>query len=307
MRQEATVKEWERLYQIAAQVKNQNPWGNFEEMDVICLRQGEKEDAAFVSILGQGDRCGIVIYEGYEGLNDFMMMAMQEELSLSAEYVMGSQNSLACYWGNEEDFVSYAAGYMPYRFNQDEVLRMTNYLEVLSEALAFYQKGQPEVNFDEGNMYCYCVEQKTGKSEPLPFLSYEFENLILTDEELMNDLKNCNKSAYVLEVDSTYMYSAMEDEQYERPANPQLCTVCDAKNGMILRADAVGPEESATMFLAETIVDFIFRFGAPQEIKVRNMILEAALEQVCELSGVVLRRVESLSATDAFLEDMSYV
>ena len=32
-----------------------------------------------------------------------MMLTMQEQLNLSIDYVMFSQNNLTCYWGNREE------------------------------------------------------------------------------------------------------------------------------------------------------------------------------------------------------------
>lgn len=333
MREEATIEEWRKLYQIATQIKEQKPWESFGSMDLICLREGQKEDAAFVSVLGKdGDCYGIAIYEGYEGLNDFMMLAMQEELNLSTDYAVFSQNNLTCYWGNREDiteeqrermkelgyqyhgknqwlyFISYAAGYMPYDFDRNDVLRMTHYLESLSESLKEYEKGEVEVAFDKGNMYCYSFDSETGnksyEAEALPFTAFEFEKLVLTDEVLVTELKNCNRSRYVLEAETTYLGTAVEDERYTRPQNPQICSICDAKTEMVLRADMIEPEVDASIFLAENIVDFIFRFGAPEEIRISNQILKAALEQLCELAGITLTCTKRLRATEKFLAEM---
>ena len=104
MRKEASLAEWKALYEIATELKELRPWESFWDMDLIQLQGEEEEDVAFVSILGKGGDCyGITVYEGYEGLNDFMRLALADEMNLSVEFAMFSQNNLTCYWGNREE------------------------------------------------------------------------------------------------------------------------------------------------------------------------------------------------------------
>lgn len=157
----------------------------------IGIREGNEEDTTFYSILGRGGECyGIVVYEGYEGLNHFMMLSMQEQLNLSTEYVMFSQNNLTCYWGNREEltdkqrknikemgykyrgknqwlyFLSFDPGYYPYNLDQDEVIRMTSYFLNLEIALQQYESAQIDVDFENGEMYY--LEFNEGKKYVIP-------------------------------------------------------------------------------------------------------------------------------------------
>lgn len=70
----------------------------------VFLGYGSDSVAAFVSIFGKrGDCYGITVYEGDDGLNDFMRLTLTDKMNLSAEFAMFSQNNLACYWGNREE------------------------------------------------------------------------------------------------------------------------------------------------------------------------------------------------------------
>lgn len=333
MREEATLKEWKKLYEIAIKIEARRPWDIFGDMDLICLREGKKEDSIFVNILGKGgESYGITVYEGYEGLDNFLMLGMQEELKLTAEYMMFSQNNLTCYWGNKEElseeqkkiiaevgyesheknrwlyFTSYVSGYFPCNFDKNDVLRMTHYLELLDKALEAYEKSDLDVQFNKGNMYCYSIDLETkkelAKEEALPFTTYEVEKLVLTDKELVKELKKCNRNDYVLEADICYLGKPSENENYTRPLNPQICSICDAKTWQVIRADMVEPDKDASIFLAENVVDFILRFGAPKEIQVRNMILQAALENVCKVCRIKLKYMTYLPATEKFIKEM---
>ena len=329
-RREADLEEWRALYEAAMRLKEIEPWETFWDMDLITL-EGEWEDEVYVSILGKGGDCyGISVYEGLDGLNDFMILTLAERMNISSEYAMFSQNNLTCYWGNREEltkaqwqtvkdlgykfrgknqwlyFMSYRKGYFPYNMDQAEVLRMTGYLRMLADAVEYYRTNEMKVDFEHGKTFFYSCDKEVGTVEerPLPFTGCKFPVLTLTDGELIEELRASEKCDAVLEADIVYTGAAVMDEEYERPANPCLCLVADACSEMMLKADMTGPEEDAGVTLADAMIDFIFRFGAPKEIRVSNVIVEAILEQICREAGIRLRRVKKLKAIEEFKQGM---
>lgn len=332
-RKEATIIQWKELYETATRIQKLEPWKKFWDMDIIGIRNGAEEDTTFFSILGRGGDCyGIVVYEGYEGLNDFMMLTMQEQLNLPVDYVMFSQRNLTCYWGNRDElsneqrkiikelgykyrgknqwlyFLSFEPGYFPYNFNQDEVLRMTEYLQDLEVALEQYEKQKMSVDFEKGNMLSleFEADKKTWElsAKPLPFMSFQFRNLIITDEELLADLSRAPKCKMILEIDVSIPGFRINDVEYGRPANPAMYMIADASSGMMLRCELQEPKEDAVASIAEEIVGFILQCGAPDEIRVSNILVEAGLEQICDVCGIKLRRVKRLKALDEFKKGM---
>lgn len=333
MRKEATIEQWKELYEVATRIKEMKPWNKFWDLDIIGIREGNEEDTTFYSILGHGGDCyGIVVYEGYEGLNDFMMLTMQEQLNLPIEYVMFSQNNLTCYWGNREEltdkqrknikemgykyrgknqwlyFLSFEAGYYPYNLNQDEVIRMTNYFLNLELALRQYESVQVDVDFENGEMYYFEFgeDKKSWNfgAKVLPFSSLQFGNLIITDEELMADLRKASKCNAVLEADIAILGVSVNDKKYKRPANPATCMIADAKSGMMLKCELQQPEDDTIVSLAEELIGFIFQYGAPKEVRVSNILVEAGVQQICQICGIKLRRVKKLPIIEEFREGM---
>lgn len=335
MRKEATLEQWKELYEVATRLKEMKPWEKFWDLDIIGIREGAEEDTIFYSILGRGGDCfGIVVYEGYAGLNDFMMLTMQEQMNLPVDYVMFSQNNLTCYWGNREEltekqrknikemgykyrgknqwlyFLSFEPGYYPYNLNQDEVSRMTNYFLNLELALQHYEKVQVDVDFENGQMYCFEFgeDKKTWNfgAKPLPFTSFQFGNLLITDEELLSDLATVPKNKMILEADVAVLGVSVNDKKYKKPANPATCMIADAASGMMLKCGLQEPDEDVIVSLAEELIGFIFQYGAPKEIRVSNILVEAGLEQICQVCGVKLRRVRRLAAIEEFREGMKH-
>ena len=329
-RREAETEEWRALYEAGARVKELQPWETFWDMDLIALGGGWNEEV-YVSILGKGGDCyGISVYEGLDGLNDFMMLTLSERMNISSKYAMFSQNNLTCYWGNREElsekqrriikdigyrfrgknqwlyFMSFRKGYFPFNMDQDEVRRMTMYLEMLADAVEYYQENGLKTDFEHKNMFYYSkAEGKvTAEERKLPFTGCRFPSLTLTDGELLEDLRSSQKGDAVLEADIIYLGAAVSDKKYERPANPCLCLLAEAGSGMMLAADMAGPEKDAGIMLAQEVADFTLTYGAPKEIRVSNVMIEAILAHLCQEAGIRLRRVKRLHAVEDFVQGM---
>lgn len=107
MRKEASLEQWKILYESATRIKELKPWENFWNLDLIGVIKDDDEDSVFYSVLGRGGDCyGIAVYEGFEGLNSFLMLTMQQSMNLSTQYAMFNQKNLTCYWGNRNGFIS---------------------------------------------------------------------------------------------------------------------------------------------------------------------------------------------------------
>lgn len=333
MRKEASVEQWKVLYEAATRIKELKPWEKFWDMDLIGIRDGAEEDTVFFSILGRGGSCyGIAVYEGYEGLNSFFMMAMQSSMNLKPEYAMFNQKCLTCYWGNRDEltnkqrkiikdlgysyrgknqwlyFLSSEPGYYPYNLDEAEVLRMSRYFQDLELALRYYNEEDMKVDFENGNMFLFSFEndRKTWHfgGEPLPFTSFRFGNLIITDEELLSDLAEAPRCNVILEAEISVLCASLSDKAYDRPLNPALLLLGDARSGMMLKYEMLIPEDDPVEVLAEMVVGVIFEFGIPKEIRVSNMIVEAGLEQICDVCGIRLRRGKQLQGVEEFMREM---
>ena len=288
MRKEATLEQWKTLYEAATNIKEQKPWEQLWDMDLIGIKYAE-EDIVFFSILGHGGDCyGVVVYEGYEGLNSFLMLTMQEQMNLSTEYAMFNQTNLTCYWGNREELSD----------------KQRKIIKDLGLALDCYKKFEGTVNFDKGDMFLLTFGEDKSTwhfgEMSLPFRAFQFGNLIITDEQLLNDLSKMKKCNVTLEADVSPMGISTSDKKYDRPGNPALAILLDAQSGAVVNCEMSQPSDDAMVMLAESLIDFIFRYGAPKEIRVLNLIVEAGIEQICEVCGIKLKRVKRLKNLEEF-------
>ena len=334
MRTDASLQQWKVLYEAATRIKELRPWEKFWDMDLIGIKYGEEEDTIFFSILGRGGECyGIAVYEGYEGLNSFLMLTMQQQMNLSVEYAMFNQRNLTCYWGNRDEltdkqrkiikdlgysyrgknqwlyFLSFVPGYYPYNLDSEEVIRLGEYFRDLELVLKYYDETNMKVNFENGKMFLFSFgKDKTtwnfGEA-PLPFTAFQFGNLLITDEGLLANLAKAPKCNAVLEADVSIIGARIDDKKYGRPANPALALLGDAASETIISFEMTEPDDDPMVMLAEAVIHFIFQYGAPKEIRVTNVIVEAGLEQVCDVCGIKLRRVKRLQGLDSFMHSMN--
>lgn len=335
MRKEASLEQWRILYEAASRIKELKPWERFWDMDLIGIRNGAEEDTVFFCILGHGGGCyGISVYEGYTGLNNYFMLAYQQSMNLSGEYAMFNQKNLTCYWGNRDEltnnqrkiikdlgysyrgknqwlyFLSFEPGYFPYNMDENEVLRMSTHLQDLELALRCYDETNLKVDFEDGNMFLFTFgkDKKTWNygEVPLPFTQYQFSNLLINDDELLSDLKSVPKCNAVLEGEITMMGAKVSDKKYSRPVNPALSLLGDAETGVMIGFEMIEPDDAPIISLAKMVIDFIFQYGVPKEIRVSNIIVEAGLKQICDVCGIKLRRVKRLQGVNSFMQEMYY-
>ena len=73
-----------------------------------------------------------------------------------------------------------------------EVRRMTSYLALLKDAILYYRDHQIQVKFEAEETFVYSAKGKkvTGEAKPLPFTGHNFPVLTLTDEEVLEELRN---------------------------------------------------------------------------------------------------------------------
>ena len=103
MATQATLEQWEELYDLAIEITKLKPWNAYWDMDLIAVETKKNEEPNFVSIMGKGGTCtGISVYRGMEGYSDFCQIS-NDDYNVPATFVMSDQNCITCYWGNRDE------------------------------------------------------------------------------------------------------------------------------------------------------------------------------------------------------------
>src|SRR5215510_7837899 len=82
-----TAEEWGRIYAAARRVKEMAPWEWMMEDEVFGVRNPERDEVGFVSVMGAGgEHFAVALYQGAVALYDFL--ALSEADSVEAERVL---------------------------------------------------------------------------------------------------------------------------------------------------------------------------------------------------------------------------
>lgn len=330
MRKEASLGEWKKLYDSATRIKQLAPWNDFWEVELIAIgKEGEIENTIFYSILGKGGISrGVVVYEGYEAFNNFMLMLMHDELNLSVEYTAFKQKNLACYWGHREQispqqydvieklghkyrgrnnwlyFLANEPDFYPCELNKEEVVRMNTHLENLEMVFKKYKEREEPIVFDAEAMLLFELSDDDNvvsiEKIPFPLESYRFSSPKIDDDKLIDELKKAQRSSQVLEADIRPLGFPVFDEEYDKPLNPAFSIIVDARSGGALASEINYPEDDPEISLVGRLLDIILSHGVPIEIKVSNPIMKSMLKHISTICRFEVRVVHYLENIEKY-------
>lgn len=329
-RTEATMDQWRALYEIATLVGEMRPWETFADTELIVLGFSKTEQI-YVSIMGMGGMVyGLSCYKGADGLDDFVKNMYAGQMGIPLDYSMLSMNCLTCYWGDRQDvsdeqrsiirqlgykyrgknrwlyFESFQDGYLPYRFNAQEVQDMTRYLSGLKDAVDYCRANEPKVDYDAMEAFEYAYSQKSGswagRAVRLPLDRVNLPIMPIKDELLARDLRRQKKTRAVLETDMFFLNAAIRDQEFERPANLRLCILADHQNGYLLDQRSVNPLEDYVPVLTEMLADYVIKKGRPDKLLVRNPLIASLVDDICDICGIELVMGEEMPFMDEAIE-----
>lgn len=103
MKQEASLEQWNSLYQAAAAVTKLAPWEDFWNTDLIVIQESRKQEPLFMSVSGRGiHNRGVTMYIGNEGLEDFDLTESTRGEAL-ASFALREQRCLSFKLCDRED------------------------------------------------------------------------------------------------------------------------------------------------------------------------------------------------------------
>ena len=312
MRKEATLEQWKELYELCGKLKELKPWEEFWDMDLLVICPEGRKKPYFCSVMGKVGSCyGISVYKGYEGLQDFEMLASTEGGGPSSEYAMFEQTNLTCYWGDREEvpqpqkniiknlglkfrgrgqwpfFLSFKRRFSPYTPDADEVEELNVVYKGLNALLNDFKEHKPAVDYANGEFlwYIYQGPEKGWRQEihGLPDeAGREYPIVELEDEILKKKLQKKPLIDGELQMDFVYLNGSVREDGYDRPVNPLAFLVVDASSGMVVTVDLLGPDEDEIDSVLNFFVQFIEQYGRIRTVRARNPWVFSALQDLCE-------------------------
>ena len=330
MRKEATLKQWEKLYDVTIKIKAMKPWEYLFDMDLITIMIPDRETVR-CSIMGANDEFyGIASYIGDDAINDFFELLDIKKMPLLQTIRFQEDNLTMTYFGSRQDltskeykvikdlglkfrgnnnwiyFHSYKRGYTPYILDQDEVLFQIEIFENLYMALRAYIEKGLQVDFDEGYTLLRRYEAKDDLwlcyQEPIEIPTKMYTIPHLTDEILIGNLKRGKQLKTIWEIDIAYINSTIDDKKYDRPVEGRICILFERNSGMAINQDMIDPREDPIQTVFDVLLNPMLELGRPMEIRVRDNYMFYILKDLCERIDIKLKIKEKLTSIDSFIE-----
>ncbi len=335
-----TVEEWRRLYAAAGRVKEMAPWEWMVEDEVFGVRNPERDEIGFVSVMGAaGEHFAIALYQGAEALYDFLALSESGRQGLADR--MGAQRVLEIpqLQASFEDrghlakedrdvikklglkfrganswpmFRNYAPGMFPWFLTSAEARFLTTALEQLLDVAPRFRDNEEILFGEEDDDFLVRVPRAKNAR-----LVWEDEIMRVPepeppepspaplDPQSLEALKQSPAAANAIEVELAMMPAAVREKK-ERPFFPYILMLAEASSGTVLGVDVLQPTPSLEAMRTEIplkVARHLLRLGfRPMRISVRTETMAKSLTPLAEEIGVRIDISPRLPALDEALK-----
>ncbi len=334
------VEEWRRLYAAAVRVKEMAPWKWMMEDDVFGVRNPERDEIGFVSVMGAGgEHFAVALYQSADALYDFLSLseAGRDGLThgLGATRVLEIPQLQASFEDRgrlrKEDrdiikkldlkfrgahswpmFRNYAPGMFPWFLTSSEARFLTTALEQLLDVAPRVHDDE-DILFGEGDDDFLVRVPRAEKARlvwedkiiRVPEPEEKEATLAPLDPQLLESLKKLPEVTNLIEIELTMLPMPVREKE-ERPFFPYMLLLAEVGSGMILGQDMLQPLPSLDAMRAELpikVAGHLLRLGVrPVRIDVRTATTAQSLTPLAEKLGIQIKLSPSLPALDAALK-----
>jgi uncharacterized protein DUF6930 len=337
-----TIEEWVRLYAAAGRVKGMAPWEWMMEGDVFGVRNPERDEIGFVSVMGAGgEHFAVALYQGAAAFYDFLALSEAGGDGRADRVVAGRVLEIPQLQASFEDrghlqkedrdvikklnlkfrganswpmFRNYAPGMFPWFLTSSEARFLTIALEQLLDIA-------PRVRDDED---CLCGEENNeflvrvprvekarlvweDKIMPVPEPDLKDAAPAPLDPQLLESLKQLPEVTNVIEIELAMLPMPVREKK-DRPFFPYLLMLAEASSGAIVGSDMLQPLPSLDAMRAELpskVAEYLQQLGVkPMIIAVRTETTARSLAPLANELGIRIKLSPNLPALDSAMEYM---
>jgi uncharacterized protein DUF6930 len=337
-----TIDEWGRLYAAAGRVKVMAPWKWMMEYDVFGVRNPERDEIGFVSVMGAGgEHFAVALYQGAVALYDILALSeaggdgaadsVVAERVLEIPQIQASFEDRGRLEKEDRDtikelglkfrganswpmFRNYAPGMFPWFLTSSEARFLTTALEQLLDVA-------PRVRDDEDVLRGGQDDEFLVKVPRVENARLVWEDKIMRvpepelkevapaplDPQLLESLRTLPEVTNVIEIELTMLPIPVREKK-DRPFFPYLLMLVDANSEMILGNDMLQPLPSLDAMRAELptkVAEYLLQVGVrPLKIAVRTETTARSLAPLAEELGIRIKLSPRLPALDKAMEFM---
>lgn len=333
MRKEATLEQWKKLYDIAIEIKELQPWQYLWDVDIITLILPGRE-MIYNSIMGRGGECyGVGSYISHKAINNFHNMLDSKNFPIEQTIRFQDDDIIMCNYGSRDEltakelklikdlgykfrgknnwvyFHSFKKGYAPFMPDQEEVLLETEILQHLYMSLNAYIVEGLKVDFEKGNSLTriWSEEDELWLNFEAPLMKPEAQYLAPTveDEVFKSMLDDMDVTEEVWELDVAYSSGTIRDKKYERPVSVRMCILAENKSGIILDQDILTPDDNEIHTILNMVANEMLDSEKPSKILVRDKATYYLIKDLCDVAKIKLEIKERLKVIDSFIREFA--
>ncbi|HEV2663276.1 MAG TPA: hypothetical protein VG324_00075 [Blastocatellia bacterium] len=339
---EPTAEEWGKLYAAAGRVKEMAPWAWMMEDEVFGVRNPERDEVGFVSVMGAGgEHFAVALYQGAGALYDFLALSeaagdgrpdgVGAERVLEIPQLQASFEDRGHLQKEDRDtikklglkfrganswplFRNYAPGMFPWFLTSSEARFLTTALEQLLDVAPRVRDDEDVLYGEDDNDFLVRVPRVENarlvwedKIMRVPEPELKEATPAPLDPQLLESLKQLPEVTNVIEIELTMLPMPVREKK-ARPFFPYLLMLVDESSGVILGNDMLQPMPSLDAMRAEfptKVAEHLMQLGArPLKIAVRTETTARSLAPLAEELGIRIKLSPSLPALDEAMEFM---
>lgn len=330
-----STEQWQRLFDLAEQIKALKPWFILEEVDIFGVRDPETGVDHFVSVMGRGgEHFAVAVYHDAEALFQFwalndpdfgappeMVLAIRQ-LQLSFE----DRNDLhpseinlihslqRKYRGKNAwpAFRSFLPGYLPWQIDASEASTLIYALEQTIDVVTRAAKNAELLEPPDDDTYLFRIPEVNGdtitwrdqlvKVKPPTSTGYE----IPIKPELLDQVRKLpkrKKSSFDLDI--LPLPQPMQAES-GRPYLPNVMLVVDSSSGMIVMAPILPPVVGLVetlLQIPQMLAEGLVKIGyVPGTIKVQNPMMADMAKFLQRVTGWKVKSMKELPMLEAAVD-----
>jgi hypothetical protein len=297
------MEQWQRLYDLAEQIKALKPWMILEETDLFGVRDPKSGVDNFISVMGSGgEHFAVAVYIGVESLFQFWMLqdpnvGVPPEMVLAIRQVQLSfedrddldkadieliRTLQRKYRGKQAwpVFRSFMPGYLPWQIDASEASLLIHALEQTIDVVTRARKDISLLEPPDDNTYLIRVPKVADDAITWEdrLIAVQAPNpaqyVVPMRSDLLEQVKTLPKSQKSsLELDFLPLPQPVADES-GRPYLPTVLLAVDGSSGMILINEMIPPAVGLVetiLQVPQALAEGLVKLGyVPGVIKVQN-------------------------------------
>ncbi len=332
-----SLEQWQRLYQLAVEVKAMAPWNWMMEDDLFGVENPDSDEMGFVSVMGAaGEHFAVTVYLGSAGLRGFMAMhedGRQEtvrEIFFTIPQVQVSFEDRDLLTGEDRGviktlglkfrgrnawpwFRSYLPGYAPFYLSAAEARFLTCALEQVlivaprfREDLSLFYGEEDEEEDEDRGMFIRAYSATAAGDVWTDRYQREFSShvtsvVVRVDNATLDRLGSLPQRKMIVEIDAFMLPQAVQEGK-SRPKYAYPLMLVDADSGYVLGFELMHVEttlEEMWSRMPGAILDQLAQMGLkPSMIKIRPGVLQGLLEPVAKEVGIKVQSSARLPMLD---------